>query len=200
MTSAVRTTLWAIVALVAAALGWLSYELSVSQTRIAEAPYGAPFALLDQRGDKITEAAFQGRPTALFFGFTHCPEICPTTLFELDGWLKQVDPNGGRIGAYFVTVDPERDTPALLGSYVAGVSDRIVGITGAPDAVANALKDFNIYAKRVPIDPAKPDGDYTMDHTASIILLDGGGRFKGTIAYGENPETAVEKLANLLKG
>jgi len=197
---AFRLVLWALIAVMAVTLGWLTYEWQVSENRIAGKPYGVPFELVDQTGGPITEAAFRGRPTAIFFGFTHCPEICPTTLYELDGWLKEVDPEGGRIGAYFITVDPERDTPELLGSYVAGVSDRIIGISGAPDKIEGVVKGFNVYAKKVPVDAKQPDGEYTMDHTASVFLLDAEGRFKGTIAWGENPETAVTKLENLLKG
>jgi len=197
---AIRLALWVLIAAMAVALGWLTYEWQRSENEFAAKPYGVPFQLVDQSGSPITEAAFRGRPTALFFGFTHCPEICPTTLFELDGWLRQADPEGGNIGAYFVTVDPERDTPELLGDYVAGVSDRIIGISGAPDKIKAVVKGFNVYAKKVPVDAQKPDGDYTMDHTASVFLLDAQGRFKGTIAWGENPETAVTKLENLLKG
>lgn len=194
-----RLILWVIVVAMALALGWLTYEWQRTETELAGKPYGVPFELVDQSGSPITEEALRGRPSALFFGFTHCPEICPTTLFELDGWLRQVDPDGDKIGAYFVTVDPERDTPELLNSYISGVSDRIVGITGPADKVEDAVKGFNIYAKKVPVDSADPEGEYTMDHTASVFLLDAEGRFKSTIAWGENPETAVTKLENLLK-
>ncbi|SOE10624.1 protein SCO1/2 [Hoeflea halophila] len=194
-----RLILWILVAGMALALGWLTYEWQRAENEIAAEPYGVPFELVDQSGSPITEAAFRGRPTALFFGFTHCPEICPTTLFELDGWLRQVDPDGDRIGAYFVTVDPERDTPELLDAYISGVSDRITGITGPADKVNAAVKGFNIYAKKVPVDSADPEGEYTMDHTASVFLLDEEGRFQSTIAWGENPENAVTKLENLLK-
>lgn len=194
-----RLILWILVAAMALALGWLTYEWQRTETELSAKPYGVPFELVDQTGSPITEAAFRGRPTALFFGFTHCPEICPTTLFELDGWLRQVDPEGDRIGAYFVTVDPERDTPELLNAYVSGVSDRITGITGPADKVNAAVKGFNIYAKKVLVDSADPEGEYTMDHTASVFLLDAEGRFKSTIAWGENPENAVTKLENLLK-
>jgi protein SCO1/2 len=197
---AFRTVLWVLIAVMAAALGWLTYEWQRTENAIASKPFGVPFELVDQTGSPITEAAFRGRPTALFFGFTHCPEICPTTLFELDGWLRQVDPEGGKIGAYFVTVDPERDTPELLGEYVSGVTDRVIGISGEVDDIAEVIKGFSVYAKKVPLDADEPDGDYTMDHTASVFLLDADGRFKGTIAWGENPDFAVEKLENLIKG
>ncbi|MEQ8306635.1 MAG: SCO family protein [Hoeflea sp.] len=197
---AFRTVLWILIAVMAVVLGWLTFEWQRSNQEIAGKPYGVPFELVDQDGEPITEAAFRGRPTALFFGFTHCPEICPTTLYELDSWLSQVDPGGERIGAYFVTVDPERDTPELLGDYVSGVTDRVTGISGEPNSVEEVIRGFNIYAKKVPLDKNDPDGDYTMDHTASVFLLDEEGRFKGTIAWGENPEIAVEKLENLISG
>lgn len=193
-----RIVLWALVLVMAGVLGWLTLSIGESQKEIAEAPFGVPFELVDQRGQPITEQAFRGKPTALFFGFTHCPEVCPTTLFELDGWLHQVDPDGTRLQAYFVTVDPERDTPELLGKYIANVTDRIIGIAGEPDKVGEVIKGFRVYAKKIPLDEADPQGDYTMDHTASIFLLDAGGRFTGTISYGENPDVAVKKLENLM--
>jgi len=95
-------------------------------------PFGAPFELVDQRGARITEQAFRGHPTAVFFGFTHCPEVCPTTLFEMDGWLRELDEDGAELQAYFVSVDPARDTPEVLDLYVSSVSRRIIGIQGPP--------------------------------------------------------------------
>lgn len=158
--------------------------------------FGGPFSLVDQRGETITEQAFRGQPSAVFFGFTHCPEICPTTLFEMDAWLTELGEETGNVRAYFVSVDPGRDTPEVMNTYISNFSDRIIGITGEPDKVAAMLKDFGIYARRVDLE----DGDYTMDHTASIILLDRSGDFFGTIAYGENPAIAKEKLVRLASG
>ncbi|MAY62460.1 MAG: cytochrome c oxidase assembly protein [Rhizobiales bacterium] len=197
--TATRSLLWAFIFVLALLLGWLSFEWYRSAGGPGEAPYGVPFQLTDQNGDPITEQALRGQPTALFFGFTHCPEVCPTTLFELDGWLKQADPDGDSIDAYFVTVDPERDTPEVLKNYVSAVSDRITGISGSPEKIAEVVKGFHIYAKKVPLESGEPD-DYTMDHTASVFLLDSDGRFKSTIAWGEDPEIAVKKLENLVKG
>ncbi|MCP8893796.1 SCO family protein [Shinella daejeonensis] len=193
----VRLTLWIAVALVAALLGWLTLEMTRSNQATAEGPFGVPFQLVAQDGSPITEKAFTGKPSALFFGFTHCPEVCPTTLFELDGWLNKVDPDGSKLQAYFVTVDPERDTPEIVGQYVGNVSKRITAISGAPQDVLAMAKGFRVYYRKVPLDEKKPDGDYTMDHTASVFLLDSQGRFRGTIAYGENAEVAEQKLANL---
>lgn len=186
-----RTILVGILILMAAGVGWLTFDWYRGQN--ATQAFGAPFVLVDQKGAEITEAAFRGKPSAVFFGFTHCPEVCPTTLFELDGLLKQMGDEGKDIRAYFVTVDPERDTPEAMNTYVTNVSDRITGITGTPDKIAAMAKSFGIYSKKVPTE----GGDYTMDHTASVLLLDSKGDFFGTIAYEENPETALAKLKRL---
>ncbi|MDN2567536.1 SCO family protein [Aquibium sp. A9E412] len=189
-----RTILIGILVLMAAGVGLLTFEWYRDRNSVE--PYGGPFALVDQTGAPITEAALRGRPTALFFGFTHCPEVCPTTLYELDGWLRQLGPEGEAIQAYFVSVDPERDTPEVMDAYISNVSERITGITGSPAEIAEMAKAFGIYARKVELE----DGDYTMDHTASVLLLDARGAFAGTIAYGENAETALAKLERLAAG
>lgn len=186
-----RSILVGILVLMAAGVGWLTFDWY--QARNGGEPYGGSFTLVDQKGQPITEAAFRGHPSAVFFGFTHCPEVCPTTLFELDGWLTKLGDEGKDINAYFVSVDPERDTAEVMNSYVSNVSNRIVGITGEPDKVAAMAKSFGIYSKKVPLEGS----DYTMDHTASVLLLDKKGDFFGTIAYGESGDTAVAKLKRL---
>ncbi|PSJ63689.1 SCO family protein [Pseudaminobacter soli (ex Li et al. 2025)] len=186
-----RPILVVILVLTAAFVGWLTFQSY--QSRHGGQPYGNPFALTDQRGQPITEQAFRGHPSAVFFGFTHCPEVCPTTLYELDGWLKKLGDEGKDINAYFVSIDPERDTPEAMNTYVTNVSNRITGITGESDKVAAMAKSFGIYARKVPLD----GGDYTMDHTASVLLLDKKGDFFGTIAYGESGDTALAKLKRL---
>ncbi|ULR45373.1 SCO family protein [Rhizobium sp. K102] len=194
-----RIAIWIGVLMLAGILGWATLNLDKSKDVVAEAPFGVPFTLVSQSGQPITEQALRGKPTALFFGFTHCPEVCPTTLFELNGWMDKVDPKGDKLQAYFVTVDPERDTPEIINEYVSNVSKRITGISGPPEKIAEVIKGFRVYAKKVPVDEKDPNGDYTMDHTASVFLLDSAGRFSGTIAYGENPDTAVKKLENLVR-
>lgn len=188
-----RYILAGILVVMVAAIGFVTWQWY--QTRYGGEPYGAPFTLVDQNGAEITEAAFRGHPSAIFFGFTHCPEICPTTLFELNGWLNKIGDEGKDIRAYFVTVDPERDTVDVMKTYVSNVSNRILGITGEPDKVHEMAKAFGIYFKKVDLD----QGDYTMDHTASVLLLNANGDFAGTIAYGENPDTAIAKLKRLVK-
>jgi protein SCO1/2 len=189
-----RAILVGILVLMAASVGWLTFDW-YRQQYSGEA-YGAPFTLVDEHGQPITRAAFKGQPTILYFGYTHCPEVCPTTLFELDGWLKKLGPEAKDMKAYFVTIDPERDTPDVMDRYVSNFSDRITGISGPPDKVEAMAKAFNIYFRKVPTN----DGDYTMDHTASIILLDRKGDFAGTIAYGENEKAALAKLKRLEAG
>lgn len=194
-----RIVLWIAVLVTASALGFLTYKMTETKEAEAGGPFGVPFTLVSQNGQPITEKALTGRPSAVFFGFTHCPEVCPTTLFEMNGWLAKVDPDNTKLNAFFVTVDPERDTPEVLGQYVSNVSGRVTGISGPPDKVMDMVKGFRVYAEKVPLDAAKPEGDYTMDHSASVFLLDAEGRFRGTIAYGENTDTAVQKLENLTK-
>lgn len=189
-----RSILVGIIVLMAAGVGWLTFDW-YSRTHSGE-PYGVSFTLVDDKGAPITEAAFRGHPSAVFFGFTHCPEVCPTTLFEMNGWLKTLGDEGKDIRAFFVSIDPERDTPELMNTYVSNVSDRITGITGDADKVHAMAKGFGIYWKKVDTG----GGDYTMDHTASVLLLDRGGDFAGTIAYEENPEAALAKLKRLAKG
>ncbi|GAB1582458.1 SCO family protein [Phyllobacterium phragmitis] len=184
------------IALIAVVAGAFAFNLWRDRSKGDDAPFGGPFQLVATNGQPITEEAFRSHPSAIFFGFTHCPDVCPTTLFELDGWLKQLGPEGENIHAYFVTVDPERDDVETMKAYVGNVSQRITGITGEPDKVAAMLKSYHVYSRKVPGE----NGDYTMDHTASIFLLDAKGRFRGTIAYGENPATAIGKLKKLAEG
>jgi protein SCO1/2 len=186
-----RSILVGILVLMAAGIGWLTFDWY--RGHYSGEAFGAPFTLIDQRGEPITEAAFRGHPSAVFFGFTHCPEVCPTTLYELAGALDSMGDEGKTIRAYFVSIDPERDTPDLMGTYVGNFSDRITAITGEPDKVYAMAKSFGIYWKKVPT----ADGDYTMDHTASVLLLNGKGDFAGTIAYGENADAARAKLKRL---
>jgi len=195
--AAFRAVLWVLIAVFAGAVAWTAFSL-YSGARTSEQPYGVAFDLVDQNGKPITEAAFRGKPTALFFGYTHCPDVCPTTLFELNGWLHEVDPDGTKMNAYFITVDPARDTPAVMKQYVSNVSDRIVGISGPPEEVAAMVKGFGVYSRKVPVDENNPDGDYSMDHTASVFLLDANGAFRSTIAFNEDPEVALKKMENLL--
>jgi protein SCO1/2 len=155
---------------------------------------GGTYSLVDQNGKPVDQTMFQGHPSALFFGYTHCPDVCPTTMAEMAAWFQTLGDDGKDLQAYFVTVDPERDTPAILGDYVSWVSPRITGVTGDPAEIAKIVKAWGIFAEKVPLG----DGEYSMDHTASVFLLNAKGEFEGTIAYGEATDTAIGKLRNLL--
>lgn len=155
----------------------------------------ARFDLIDHNGDRITDAAFHGQPSGLFFGFTHCPDVCPTTLSEIAVWLDELGDEGEALKFFFVTVDPERDDPETLKGYVTLFSeDQIIGITGDPEGIRALEKSWGIFSERVPTS----DGSYTMNHTASLLLVNSDGEFEGTIAYRENLQTAVGKLRNLI--
>lgn len=179
--------------LIAAAVGWVTYTW-LDRTN-DEAPYGAPFHMTDMNGQPITEAAFAGHPSVVFFGFTHCPEVCPTTLFDMKGWFDKLGDDGKHIKGFFISVDPSRDTPQLLKDYISNVTDRVTGITGTEDSLAALARAWGVYYKKVDTS----GGDYTMDHKALVFLLDSKARFHGTIAYGENPDTALAKMQRLSK-
>ena len=190
---ALRYALWF---LVAAVLALMILVFALGRKEVGDAmsgpAYGGPFQLVDQRGAPVTEAVLRGRPTALFFGFTHCPDVCPTTLFELAGYQKALKAEGRDLAIVFVTVDPARDTPEILRTYVGALSDDVTALTGDDTQVEAMLKSYGIYFKKVP-----QGTDYTMDHTASVLLLDRTGALRGTIAYGEDPATAKLKLERL---
>lgn len=193
-----RRALWAAVVLVCGMIVWLVYDIGQTNEEMMKIPFGPEFTLTAGDGSPITEAALREKPTALFFGFTHCPEVCPTTLYELNGWMQKVDPTGENMNAYWITVDPDRDTPEMMKDYLANVTDRIVGISGDPEKVKAMIDGFGIYYKKVPLDPNDPDGDYTMDHNAAVFLMNNGGVLQGTISYQEAPDVAETKLENLI--
>ena len=188
----IRIGLWAAVVVVGLVVAGGAVFLRGGQAS-AQGFGNGVYSLVDQRGNPVDQTMFKGHPSALFFGFTHCPEVCPTTLAEMSGWFEALGDEGKDLQAYFVTVDPERDTPEIIGDYVSWVSDRITGVTGKPEEIDKIVKAWGVYAQKVPL-----DGGYTMDHTASVFLLDRQGQFQGTIAYREDSATALDKLRNLL--
>ncbi len=151
---------------------------------------GGPFNLIDQNGEPITDADIKGRPFLVFFGYTHCPDICPTTLFDVSEVMHALGKDADRTGALFITVDPERDTPAVMKNYLSSFDPHLRGATGDNAAVNAAEKAYRVYAKKVHTE----NGDYSMDHTALIYLMDKQGRFVAPFSLKRRPEDAAAEL------
>lgn len=159
-------------------------------TSTGTAQVGGPFALVDQTGAPVTEAILKGKPSLVFFGFTHCPDVCPTALYEMSEIFTALGPDANRAQAFFVTVDPERDTPAALKEYVASFAPQIRGLTGSPEAIDAIKKEYRVYSRKVPL----KDGDYTMDHTAVVYLMDKNGTFVAPFNSKRAPAESAAEL------
>ncbi len=152
---------------------------------------GGPFTLVDQDGRTVTERDFAGATHLVFFGFTHCPDVCPTTLQQISDVLAALGDRGKAVRVAFVSVDPERDDPASLKTYLSSFDPRITGLTGSPEQVSAAEKAYRAYAKKVP----GKDGDYTMEHTAIVYVMDGRNHFLGALDLSRPPEDSAAQLA-----
>lgn len=151
---------------------------------------GGPFRLTDQEGKPISDTDLRGKPYLMFFGFTHCPDVCPTALFEASELLRALGPDASRTQVLFVSVDPERDTPAVLKDYLGSFDPQLRGVTGTPDEIAAVAKAFRVYYRKVPLEA----GDYTMDHTAIVYLMDKQGKFVAPFNIKRPPEQAAADL------
>lgn len=194
----VRLATWALILVLLAATGWVIWSgQRAGETLDSGVPaIGGPFTLVNTAGETVTEKIFEGAPHAIFFGFTHCPDVCPTTLGEMTLMMQELGPDADKLKVAFVSVDPERDTPAFLKDYLSAFDARFIGLTGTDEQVADAVAKYRIYRRKVPTE----GGDYTMDHTASVFLFDASGAFKGTISYGEPQADALAKLKRLVAG
>jgi len=163
-------------------------------TIVGPSAIGGPFRLVDHNARPLSDQTVKGRPFLVFFGFTHCPDICPTTLFEVSEILRALGPDADRVSALFVTVDPERDTPDKLKDYLSSFDPHLVGATGDPEAVKAMEKAYRVYAKKVPLD----GGGYTMDHTALVYLMDKEGRFVAPFNVKRRPADAATDLRRYL--
>lgn len=191
----IRLIAWALVAIAGVGFGYLAYGPGPAPQRTdIRAAFGGPFSIADVEGRRVTERDLVGRPSLLFFGFTHCPDVCPTTLFDIAEWLDALGERGNELAVYLVTVDPERDTPALLRDYLAAFDGRIVGLVGTQDETKRIADSWRVLYRKVPDDK----GGYTMDHTASIFMVGRDGRFAGTIDFHEDRAVALRKLEALL--
>ena len=155
---------------------------------------GGPFKLIDQDGKPITDQDFKGRPFLVFFGYRHCPDICPITLFEMSEVLRVLGKDADQVNALFITVDPERDTPAMMKDYLSSFDPHLRGATGDQKAIDAVEKAYRVYAKKVPFG----NGDYSMDHTALVYLMDKQGRFVAPFKLDRKPEAAAADLRRYL--
>lgn len=193
----IRWLLWLLVA----AAGALVLILAVRQNDGAQQPaedfekaFGGPFQLTAPDGTVVTNETLAGKPYAIFFGFTRCPDVCPTSLARMARLRTKLGRDGMKFNIVFVSVDPEHDKPADIGSYVELFGTPIIGLTGTEAQLAQIKKGFGVYSAKVP----QEGGDYLIDHTAAIYLIDAKGGFAGTIDHHENEAASLDKLKMLV--
>ncbi|UHS63905.1 SCO family protein [Agrobacterium vaccinii] len=188
----IRWISWSLIAVLATALAivWVEGRFA---TEAEAKPYATPFQLTDQNGATVAERDTLGKPSAWLYGFTHCPDVCPTALAEMAQVLEQLGPEADKLRVVFVSVDPARDTPALLKDYVAYFDERILALTGPDQQLQQMTKARYIYYKKV------GEGDsYEMDHTAGVQLVRADGRFFGTLDSHETAEVRMQKIRRLI--
>lgn len=164
-------------------------------TDVTGLDYGKDFAMPDHTGKMRTLADFKGKAVVVFFGYTQCPDVCPTTMTEMANVMKQLGPQAEKVQVLFVTVDPERDTPELLAKYVPSFDSRFLGLTGDKAATEKMAKEFKVFYQKV---PGKQEGSYAMDHTAGSYVFDPQGRIRLFIRHGQGPEPIAHDLKLLL--
>jgi protein SCO1 len=196
-----RWAAWAAVGLVLlgwAVSGWLApappARTSVTRAATPGESIGRPLDMVDQRGAPVTDQTYAGRPLIVFFGFTSCPDVCPTTLSDITGWLQELGAQAADLQPILISVDPERDTTNVLANYMSAFDPRIVALTGTSAQVVGAASAFRAVYKKVP----DANGGYTMDHTATVFLVDRAGRLFATVDLHEDRSVALAKLRRLL--
>ena len=157
---------------------------------------GPSLELVDQSGRPFSGAVLAGRPYVIFFGFTHCPDVCPTTLMTLSNTLQRLGVDADRLRILFVSLDPEHDTPEQLRQYLAAFDARIIGLTGSEAQIASAAKDWKVFHNKIPED----DGSYTIVHSAYVYLMDRANRLVGTMGFQDSEEEQAAKLRSLIEG
>ena len=183
----------AIVAAAVIAAGVLAFVLTSPPGGPRAALIGGPFALKDGNGGTVSDQTLKGRPYLVYFGYTHCPDVCPTELAKISDILSKMGDKA--IPVLFITVDPERDTPKVMQDYVSSFNPAIVGLSGAPQAVEAAEKAFRVYARK---GEPQADGDYSMDHSSVIYLMDKNGGFAEAFNIERQPADAAKELEQYL--
>lgn len=193
--SRLRLALWVIVGIAAICAIALIWRQSEPQ-QVTSSPLGTiggPFTLTGTDGKPFASSRLNGKPAAIFFGFTHCPDVCPTTLARLARLRRELGQGDDALSIVFVSVDPERDTPAEVGNYMSLYDAPVIGLTGTPAQIEQVKKQFGIYSRKV----EQPGGSYSVDHTASVILLDKNGQFVATLSPEEGDQVALDKLRRI---
>ena len=190
-----RYLLWLIVAVAAVAMAVLLIRRPGQPAPAVESvAIGGPFNLTDANGVPFSSVKLAGKPFAMFFGFTHCPDVCPTTLARLARLRRRLGKGDDSFAIVFVTVDPERDGPKEVGSYTAMFGTPVIGLTGSPAEIERVKKQFGVYSAKV----EQPGADYSVDHTAATLLFGPDSKFVATIAPDENDATALDKLKRII--
>ena len=193
MLGKLRMVLWACVLVAAGTLAFLLIRPEPKQALPSELPLtsiGGPFTLVGAKGQPFSSAALAGKPFAIFFGFTHCPDVCPTTLARLARLRDQIGKGDDAFKIVFVSVDPERDGSAEVGAYAGLFDTPVIGLTGSPAQIEQVKKQYGVFSARAP----QAGGDYGVDHTASVFVMDRAGKFVATIAPEESDAVALAKL------
>jgi protein SCO1/2 len=194
--SHLRKLLWAIVGLVVIGMVVLVWKQSEPQPSVAQRSIGSiggPFTLTGTDGKSFASSRLNGKPAAIFFGFTHCPDVCPTTLARLAKLRRQLGRGDDALSIVFISVDPERDTPAEMGNYLTLFDTPVVGLTGTPAQIEQVKKQFGAYSRKV----EQSGGGYSVDHTASVLLIDKDGQFIATVSPEEGDQVALDKLKRI---
>ncbi|WP_426344379.1 SCO family protein [Pseudoduganella sp. R-32] len=170
-------------------------QLKFENTDLTGLDYGKGFSLNDHTGKPVTLDSYKGKVVVLFFGFTHCPDVCPTTMAEMSAVMKELGPDADKVQVLFATLDPERDTKELLSQYVPGFDSRFVGLYGTPEQVAATAREFKVFYQKV---PGKTPDSYTIDHTAGSYVFDKSGKLRLFLRHGGGPAPIVHDLKLLV--
>ncbi len=192
MSKTMKAMLGVWIAVLVGAAGWIGWDALQGGRQTI----GGPFVLTDQDGRTVTEASFKGKPTLIYFGFTYCPDVCPTALLLMETAMEKLGPDvPKKVNMMMITIDPERDTQKLLKDYVSNFGSTFTGLTGTPEQVAAAAKAYRVYYQKV---PGKNGAPYLMDHSSIIYLLDRNGRFVTHFTHEAKAETIAAGVAKLL--
>ncbi|HEY3146663.1 MAG TPA: SCO family protein [Dongiaceae bacterium] len=179
------------VLMICGALLYRLYERSFGGGISTEALIGGPFELTDQNGNQVTEQTYKGKLMLVYFGFTFCPDACPTALGIMSAAIDKLDVAADRVVPIFITVDPDRDTPQVMKDYVSNFNPRLVGLTGTPEQIAKAAKAYRVFYQKA---PGTTPGEYLMDHTTLMYLMDGEGKYVTHFGPDATPEQMADEI------